>query len=136
MLRVKVRPVAAVDSRRLARLVADLDDPEFRVRDRAAQELKDLGELAAPALQQVLTGQPSAEVRRRAETLLAASSELTAEQLRGLRAVEALEHARSAEARQVLQSLAEGAPAARLTQEAKAALARLAAKRGELRKEK
>jgi hypothetical protein len=136
LLREKLRPVAAVDPRRLARLVADLDDPEFRVRDKAAQELKDLGELAAPALRQAMTDRPSAEVRRRAEMLLAAPNELTAEQLRGLRAVEALEHARSAEARQVLQSLAGGAPAARLTQAATSALARLASKSDALRKEK
>jgi hypothetical protein len=87
-------------------------------------------------LQQVLSGQPSAELRRRAETLLDAANELTAEQLRGLRAVEALEHARSVEARQVLQSLAEGAAAARPTREAKSALARLAVAREQPRKEK
>jgi RNA polymerase sigma factor (sigma-70 family) len=134
LLREKVRPAAAVDPRRLTRLVADLDDDEFDVREKAAQELESLGELAAPALRQALTGRPSAEVRRRAETLLAAPHELTAEQLRGLRAVEVLERARSAEARPVLESLAAGAAAARLTQEAKSALARLAPKREELRK--
>jgi RNA polymerase sigma factor (sigma-70 family) len=136
LLREKVRPVAAVDPRRLARLVADLDDPEFRVRDRGTRQLRDLGELAAPALRRALADQPSAEVRRRVETLLAAPDELTAEQLRGLRAVEALEHARSASARQVLRSLAGGAPAARLTQEAEAALGRLASGRDEPREEK
>jgi RNA polymerase sigma factor (sigma-70 family) len=134
LLREKVHAVAAVDSRRLARLVADLDNNEFDVREKAAQELRTLGELAAPALRQALKDRPSAEVRRRAETLLAAPHELTAEELRCLRAVEVLERARSAEARQVLKSLAAGAASARLTQEAKAALARLASKNEELRK--
>ena len=48
------------------------------------------------------------------------------EQLRALRAVEALEHAGTAKARSLLQDLARGAPEARLTREARAALARLA----------
>jgi hypothetical protein len=41
------------------------------------------------------------------------------ETLRSLRAIEVLEHIATPEARQVLQELAEGAPNARLTPEAK-----------------
>jgi DNA-directed RNA polymerase specialized sigma24 family protein len=48
------------------------------------------------------------------------------EQLRALRAVEALELAGTAEARHLLEELANGAPAARLTQEAKASSERMA----------
>ena len=44
----------------------------------------------------------------------------------GLRAVEVLERIGTPEARQVLAKLADGAPEARLTQEAKASLQRLA----------
>jgi hypothetical protein len=47
------------------------------------------------------------------------------ELLRQLRAVELLESLGSAEARQVLETLAKGAPGARLTKEARAALDRL-----------
>jgi hypothetical protein len=43
-----------------------------------------------------------------------------------LRALEVLEHIATPEAQQVLKTLATGAPEARLTQEAKASLARLA----------
>jgi hypothetical protein len=46
------------------------------------------------------------------------------ETLRMLRAVAVLEHAASPEAQAALQALAKGTPEARLTQEAKAALAR------------
>ena len=43
-----------------------------------------------------------------------------------LRAIEVLEHIGTAEARQVLKSLANGAPEARRTREAKSSLERLA----------
>jgi hypothetical protein len=46
-------------------------------------------------------------------------------QSRPLRAVEALEHMGAPEARQVLEALVKGAPGARLTQAARAALGRL-----------
>jgi hypothetical protein len=60
------------------------------------------------------------------EELLAKPKVLrSGEELRGVRAVEALEHIGTAEAREVLQTLADGAPA-RLTREAKASLERLA----------
>jgi hypothetical protein len=49
----------------------------------------------------------------------------SADALRQLRAVEALEHIGTADARQVLQRLADGAPDARLTREAQASLERL-----------
>ncbi len=51
---------------------------------------------------------------------------MSPEQLQMLRVMEVLEHIGTAEARQVLAGLAKGAPEARLTQEAKASLERLA----------
>ena len=48
------------------------------------------------------------------------------EQLRPLRAVEALEQMGASAAREVLEALARGAPEAQITREAKATLARLA----------
>jgi hypothetical protein len=84
-------------------------------------------EVAESALEAVLKGQPSAEARRRTEQLLAkVQKELTGEALRALRAVEVLEHIGTPEASRVLESLAKGAPGARLTGEAKASLDRLA----------
>jgi len=50
---------------------------------------------------------------------------LTGDRLRVVRAVEVLERISNAEARQLLQSLADGAPGALETVQARAALARL-----------
>jgi hypothetical protein len=80
----------------------------------------------APSLRRALEKPPSLELRRRVKELLDGLNQLPAEQVRGIRAVEVLEHTGSSEAPQVLRSLAQGTPEARLTREAKASLKRLA----------
>ena len=87
------------------------------------------GKAAGPALQEALAGQPSEEVQRQSKRLLAnmrGPPAKTSPTLRVLRAIEVLEHIGTPEAQAVLQSLARGTSQARLTQEAKAALERLA----------
>jgi RNA polymerase sigma factor (sigma-70 family) len=127
LLRERVRPAQAPSEDDLRRLLAELDDPEFARREAATKRLADLGELAEAGLRAALRGQPSAEVRRRIEGLLAGPRLVrTAEARRGLRAVRVLECVGTPEARQHLEALSRGAPQARLTQEAKAALERLA----------
>jgi hypothetical protein len=122
LLQQRLRVVPSADPKRVARLLARLDSDDFGVRERATRELEDLGEVVD--LQAALRGQPSAEARRRIEGLLVRRNE--EQRARVLRAVEVLELTGTAEARQVLRGLAEGAAGARLTQEAKAALQRLA----------
>jgi hypothetical protein len=126
-LRDRLRPVAKIDIKEVEQLVADLDSDNFVLRDRATRELEHLGELATPALRKALERRPTPEVRRRLLALLETleGPVSSAEQLRPLRAVEVLEHIGNAEARQVLEQLARGAPEARLTQEARASLQRL-----------
>jgi hypothetical protein len=99
------------DPGRIDRLIADLDDNRFQVRENATRELEQLGPLAESALEQALAGQPSVEVRRRVERLLAALQErgLTPHQLRVGRAIEVLEHIGTPEAQEVLRALARGA---------------------------
>ena len=79
-------------------------------------------------MRKALESDPSPEARRRIGKLLdALAGPVTAgEALRVLRAVEVLEYIGTPEAQAVLKELAQGAPEARLTQEAKAALDRLA----------
>jgi WD40 repeat protein len=129
-LKARLRPVAPADPHQVARLLADLESKRYAVRRRATQELANLQELAEPALRKALQGRPSLEVQRRVERLLAKLASLrwnpTSKRLRLLRALEVLEHIGTPGARQVLKTLAGGAPASPLTQEAKASLERLA----------
>jgi WD40 repeat protein len=124
----KARPVRAPDARLVA-WIADLDSNEYVVREKATEELGKCAEEVEGVLRRVLEGKPSPEQKRRVEHLLeefvSERSSPSAERMRSLRSVEALEHIGTLEARRVLEILAKGAPDARLTQEAKAALTRL-----------
>src|SRR5262249_49058428 len=100
-----------------------LDDGRFAVRDRAARELEQALDRAEPVLRRALDSVPSVEVRQRVEQLL---RKMPAERLRVGRAVGVLERLGNPEARALLANLAGGEPEACVTQEAKAALERLA----------
>jgi WD40 repeat protein len=122
----RLEPVKAADPDRLAALLKRLDSDEFREREEATRELKKLGDAAESALRKALAGNPSAELRRGAEELLAGLDPARSpRRLREGRAVEVLEYVGTAEARRLLEALAKGAPEARLTREAKASLRRL-----------
>jgi RNA polymerase sigma factor (sigma-70 family) len=127
LLREKLQPVTLkVDGARIARLITELDDDQFAVREAAEKELDRLGEVTSPALQKALAGQPSPEVRRRLERLLDKQDEenLAPERLRARRSLDVLERIGTAEARQVVERLAAGTPEAWLTREAQATLQR------------
>jgi len=118
-----LRPVRP--DRRVERLVRDLGSADYEDRERAMKQLAELGEKAEYALRAALLGATDLEVRRRAGRLLKAiqGRPLPALQRRSLAL---LEQIGSAEAREHLRQLAKGAPGARLTLEAQAALERLA----------
>jgi WD40 repeat protein len=124
-LRKRLQPVPRPDEKVLARWIADLESNDFQVREKATEELSRLGDAAAHTLRQVLDSKPAPEVRRRLQPLLDQVRDWTPEHLRDHRAVQALEHIGTPSAREVLQALAEGAPQARRTEEAKDALRRL-----------
>jgi WD40 repeat protein len=128
LVKEQVRPTAKPDETQLARLITDLNDKRFAVRDKARIELDRLEETAVPALRRALKEPQSLEARRRLEKLLEELTglQVSGERLRNLRAVEVLERIGTAEARKLLQTIAEGTPGARLTREARAALQRLA----------
>jgi WD40 repeat protein len=124
----RLSPMHPVSAERITRLVADLEDARFAVRQRATEELERIGAPAIPTLHKVIAGRPAVELRLRASDLL---KELNApvpppRRLREIRAVAALEYAGTDQAKRLLLRLAEGAPGFRLTREAKASLERLA----------
>jgi hypothetical protein len=126
LMRKQLRPAAVVSAPRLAALVTDLDSNDYWTRERASMELAKMREIAVPTLQQALAGDPSLEVRRRTEDLLARLERVPApEQLRLLRSVAILERIATPEARNVLRALAGGAPEALLSRETRASLQRL-----------
>jgi hypothetical protein len=127
LLRERLKPAMTPDAKKLAALIADLGSDDFDRRLEAEQDLQRLGEIAGPALKKSLAANPPLESQRRIEGLLKKlnAAELSAEALRGVRAVQVLETIGSQEARAMLQVLADGAAAARQTEDAKASLRRL-----------
>jgi WD40 repeat protein len=125
-LKPRLHPAAPVDTRRLARLILDLEHDQFPVRQRASAALESMGEQAEAALRKALKETSSPEVHKRVEALLAKieSPVQAPETLRTIRVVEVLEHMGSPEACTLLQRLASGAPEARLTRDARGALER------------
>jgi RNA polymerase sigma factor (sigma-70 family) len=126
VLREHLKPVLPLPAEKVSPLIADLDNESFEKRQEAVKQLKALGAGAAPALRQALDGTPTAETKRRLQEVLAAHKSLSAEAVRELRAVIALERIGNREARDTLAELAKGVPEAKLTRKAKAALERLA----------
>jgi WD40 repeat protein len=126
-------PPAQADPR-VPRLLAELDNDEFKVRERATQTLQDLGEGVRPALEKALRAGASPEARRRLESLLNRLSGVvrSSEDLRAIRAAEALEIAGVPDAVELLQALGQGEESARLTREAREAVKRLEKRSGRI----
>ncbi|MCI0464007.1 MAG: hypothetical protein L0Z62_44300 [Gemmataceae bacterium] len=130
-LRKQLRPAPVEVPTKVAALLVDLDSQRFSVRQTALRELEKMEE-SEPFLRRALASDPSLEVRRRLEGLLAKWERrgLSADQLRQQRAVEGLELIGSAEARHILETLAGGPRGDRFTEQARAALQRLARRAG------
>jgi WD40 repeat protein len=119
-----LKPVPAADGARLRKLLADLDNTDFRAREAAEKGLAELAPVFEPELRQALKGGLSAEARRRLSRLLERPRR-SLEALRQGRALLALELAGTPKARELLRRLAGGAPGASLTRAAQAASQRL-----------
>lgn len=128
-LAMHIAAVPAVDPDKVKRLLGDLDSKAFAVRQAAEEELTRLGEVIEADLRKALEGKPALEVRLRLENVQKRIVSRPSRQLvLSLRTLEVLEQIGTAEARQVLQSLSQGARGARLTREAETALKRLNAR--------
>jgi WD40 repeat protein len=122
-----VQLAKAVLPERLAALLKALGSDKLNERNKAALELESLGDRAEIALRKAAADNLPLEHTRRIHQLLdKLPAPLSPEQLRDLRAVEALERIGTADARQILAALTKGPPSAYVTQDAHGALERLA----------
>jgi HEAT repeat protein len=118
-----------VDAERVRKLIAQLDDERFTVRERAMKELGQVGDAAEPLLREQRAATASPEVGQRIDELLEGLVHGTgdADALRARRAVEVLERIGTPEARSALAEVAAGTSGAKLKSHARAALHRLGA---------
>jgi WD40 repeat protein len=127
-----LRPDPVAKKQDITRLIAQLDSRRYRDREDATRQLQALGPDAAPALRNVLDGRPNLEMRRRVDALLAIPHTVrpprSAEERRRVRAVRVLERIGSPEACRLLTLLTGGPAGAEDAWQARAALARLAAR--------
>jgi RNA polymerase sigma factor (sigma-70 family) len=127
----RLQPVAAADPQTVGRLLADLDSDAFETRERAARELRKLGEAAEPALRKALAGDLALGVRREVDKVLESLRAPTPDQLRTLRGLEALEHARTPEATEVVARLAKNSAGTQTGRAAEQVLERMRRHSGE-----
>jgi hypothetical protein len=131
LLREKIPVQTVPASEKVQQWIADLAADRFTVREVATKALQDLGRLAEPDVRVARDKASAEEVRSRLDSLLSKiPCERVGDEIVHARAVLAMELAGTDAARKLLAEWAAGAPGARLTIDAKAALARLdAAKR-------
>lgn len=133
LLRQHLKPIPQASATSIRKLVADLNADQFSAREKATDELARLGPQAEAELRRAfLAEKTSLEVRSRLKPLIETLDRWAVtdpETLRALRGVRVLERIGTKDARQLLRRLATGAPAARQTREAKAALQRLQRRR-------
>jgi RNA polymerase sigma factor (sigma-70 family) len=126
-LRDRLEPARVPNKAQMARWVRELDSDDFAARQKATTALRQVGPAAGPTLRKALASKPSPEVKRGIEVILSALDQapLTGDELRAVRAIEALEMVHTLAAREVVARLAGGAPGAQATEAAKAALERM-----------
>jgi hypothetical protein len=127
-LRTKIAPVKLdVDERRVRALLDDLDSDDFNKRESAGKALAAMGAAVEGRLRRAMADAKSVEVRLRLRNLLEEMKrEPTAEDFRRMRAVQVMELCNTADSLRVLRDWAGGTESAPLTEQARAALQRLA----------
>ena len=126
MLRDRLRPSPLANAGKIQHWIADLDSEQFAVREAASKELAKIDAQIEPYVREALKGNVSPETARRLERIVSTVDILDARSVRTIRAITVLERIGSSDAREVLQSLADGAPGSLATEEAAASLQRLA----------
>jgi WD40 repeat protein len=126
LLKDRLKPPGPEELARLAALVAQLGDPKYAVREKAAAELLRTGDAAAAFLKQAREEATAPEVRQRLDEILRklAARPPDSGSVRQRRALAVLTLLGTPEARALLEALAAGDEAAWLTGEARRALGR------------
>ncbi len=127
LIKEQVKPDVPLDKKQVENWLTQLNDEEFAVRAKAASELAMLDERLVPILDKALAADPPLESRQRLDEL---RDKLTSrvskgDRLRVLRAMEVLEHIGTPDAKDILRGVADWAPGAPLTSQARASLDRL-----------
>ena len=122
----RLQPAEGPNEQHVEQLIGRLDDKNFAERTKASAALEKLQEQAEPALRRRLAERPSLEVRQRIERLLEEPRPISPERVRTMRAIQILAQIGNRESLQMLSHLAQGAPNALETQQARGALGRLA----------
>ena len=126
LLKERLRPTLLPDAGKVAKLMVLLDSAKFAERDQAQAALEKMGESIVSTIKATLAGRISLETRRRLESLLrkgeaTSPTSLRQHPCRGPARMDRHAH----RMRPVAHALADGAPDARLTVEARTALKRL-----------
>jgi WD40 repeat protein len=123
-----LQPATPLSAEAIAKKIRDLDSPIFLTRQKAQDDLTQMGDEIRARLEKAAADKDaSIEMKQRVAQIVQRLNAAVpiGDRLRELRAVELLERIGAKEARTVLERLAKGAEGAGLTQEAQAALARL-----------
>jgi hypothetical protein len=130
-LRKRIPPITAEDQKLIDQYVADLASKDFDARKKAQVELAKAGWRAHSALVAVVKSKPALDVSERINALLQALEDgsLPTDDIRLTRILVALESANTAEATGLLKEWAGGAPGGWLTEEARASLKRIEARK-------
>lgn len=126
ILRERIKPTPLPTKDEIKKLMAQLHDSTFRIRESAAKRLRQLGPEADALLKEALPANAPLELRRRLDEHYAGhASNLDRDRLLSVRAIRLLAMIDSTASRDLLRTLAGGAPGAWVTQEADGALKRL-----------
>ena len=91
-LQGRLKPTAVAPAEKIQQLIIDLDSANGAKREVAQRSLLELGELAVPALHDVLKQTPTLEQRRRVQQILSTpAGKISPDALRSLRAIQVLE---------------------------------------------
>ena len=126
----KLSPIRRPKAANIEESIAMLDADQIKVREQASEKLVEIGDDAVPFLKKTLADNPPLEVRQRIPLLMKSLEKrkrefhppVGASELQQIRAIQVLLWIGNADAVTVLTRLADGASAARQTQDTKTAL--------------